>query len=279
MLRNGNGFPLPDLGAAIARYNTTPQVELLGLSPHQAAALLDGDWRTVGALRLNQALTPVQTGPVRQFRLALQLLRELLDRGPAAATATGNLARSAVARMLEELEFPPGYVASVRRYNKVINEPDVALLHGLRLALVTAGYMRRNRGFRITARGRTALDLAERAPGAVFARLFMARMGVTAPFLDDEGRVFRSPIGPALFLLQRHAADWIDSLELTDRLLIPALVPHDTPAQLGFSAYQWVLAPCEEFGLLERREGPTGLQPDRIRVTPLFGEFIGFPFA
>jgi hypothetical protein len=140
------------------------------------------------------------------------------DRGPAAATATGNLARKFVALALDAVEFPPGCLEAVRRYNKVINEAHVGPLFPLRLALVAAGFLRRQRGFRITERGRAALE-GPADPGASFGRLFLARMGVDGRWLDQEGLTFRSALGPALFLLGRHGADWVDSLKLTDRLL------------------------------------------------------------
>jgi hypothetical protein len=104
-------------------------------------------------------------------------------------------------------------------------------------------------------------------------------MGVTARFLDAEGLGFRSPLGPALFLLSRRAARWIDTLDLTSHLLIPSLVPHETPGQLAMLAYRWVLAPCLEFGLVEERGGLKALEPVSVRVTALFAELITFRFV
>jgi hypothetical protein len=56
MASGGNGFGPADVGRAIAGYNAASQRELLDLSPNQVGQLLDGDWRTVGAVRLNQHL-------------------------------------------------------------------------------------------------------------------------------------------------------------------------------------------------------------------------------
>lgn len=43
-------------------YNARPQAELGGLSPDQMAALLYGDWKSTGALRLNEDLPLVAFG-------------------------------------------------------------------------------------------------------------------------------------------------------------------------------------------------------------------------
>ena len=57
--------PFPSIDALNARlaqrmqqYNTTPQPELGGLSPDQAAQLLYGDWATVGAFRVTGEAAP-----------------------------------------------------------------------------------------------------------------------------------------------------------------------------------------------------------------------------
>ena len=259
-------------------YNAAPQAELLGLSPNQLAQLLDGDWRTIGAVRLTSRITGEQAGRAWAFRAAVAFMRLVIDHGSAPVTATGNLTRKFVALALEALPFPPGYLDQVREFNKVINEPDVGLLFELRHTLVEAGYLRGRAGFRVTPRGRKALDLVATEPGAVFRRLFLARMGVTGDILDEEGVTFRSPLGPALFLLQERAVDWIESAALMGGLMIPHLVPHETVHQLHFLAWQWVVEPCHDFGLVDRREGTSLTEPDQVRITPLFGEFISFRF-
>ena len=62
------------------------------------------------------------------------------------------------------------------------------------------------------------------------------------------------------------------------RLMIPHLVPHETVHQLRFLVWQCVVAPCHDFGLVDRREGASLAEPDQVRITPLFGEFISFRF-
>ena len=259
-------------------YNAAPQAELLGLSPNQLMQLLDGDWRTTGAVRLTSRLTGDLAGRAWAFRAALAFMRLVITQGSAPVTATGNLTRKFVALAVEALDFPPGYLDRIRQYNKVINEPDVGRLFELRHTLVEAGYLRGRAGFRVTPLGRKALELVAVEPGAVFRRLFLARMGLTGNILDKEGVTFRSPLGPALFLLQERAADWIESPALMGALLIPHLVPHQTVYQLGSLAWQWVVAPCRDFGLVDVREGARLIEPDHVRITPLFGEFISFRF-
>lgn len=194
----GNGLNPAALRRMMDGYNAAPQAELLGLSPNQVMQLLDGDWRTTGAVRLTSRLTGEQAGRAWAFGAALAFLYLVIDQGSAPVTATGNLTRKFVALAVEALDFPPGYLDRVREYNKVINEPDFGLLFVLRHTLVEAGYLRGRAGFRVTPRGRKALDLMAAEPGAVFRRLFLARMGVTGDILGEEGVTFRSPLGPAL---------------------------------------------------------------------------------
>ena len=258
-------------------YNSRPQAELLGLSPNQLAQLLDGDWRTVGALRLNQSLSQEQVNRSWAFPAAMAFLRLVRDHGPASATATGNLTRKFVATCLETLEFSPKYLAELREMNRVINEPDVSRLFELRITLVAAGYLRRRTGFRLTRLGRQALDAPPSEAGRIFARLFLARMGVTGDLLDQEGLVFRSPLAPALYQMHLTRGARIESRELSERLLLPHLVEHETVFQLSSLAYRWVIAPCLEFGLAERHEGNWKLgDPTLTWITPLFGEFVRF---
>ena len=272
----GNGLNPAALRRMMDGYNATPQAELLGLSPDQVMQLLDGDWQTTGAVRLTSRLTGEQAGRAWAFGAALAFLRLVIDQGSAPVTATGNLTRKFVALAVDALDFPPGYLDRVREYNKVINEPDFGLLFELRHTLVEAGYLRGRAGFRVTPRGRKALDLVAAEPGAVFRRLFLARMGVTGDILDEEGVTFRSPLGPALFLLQERAVDWIESAALMGGLMIPHLVPHETVHQRRSLAWQWVVAPCHDFGLVGLREGASLAEPDHVRITPLFREFISF---
>jgi hypothetical protein len=262
----------------VRRYNATPQAELLGLSPDELGQLLDGDWRTVGAVRLNPALEPDQVAQAWAYRAGLDLLRLIQERGPAGVTATGNLNRQFVATALDAVEFPAGFVEQVREMNKVVNEDDVWLLQDLRLALVAAGYLRRQRGFRVTAEGRAVIEHPTETAGRFFLRLFLARTGLSRSLIDSEGTWFRSPVGPALYLLSRHARDWVDPEALAERILLPHLLSESTSLQLEVLAYSWVIHPCVEFGLLEQSGGLRMLDPRSYRTSRLFGEFVRFRF-
>ncbi len=252
--------------------------DLPGLSPNRLAQLLDGDWRSIGAVRLAATLPANRVDEAWAYRAAFRLLGLIRDQGAAPVTATGNLNRKFVAQALETLDFTAEELDLVHRYNKVVNEDDVPRLRELRETLVTCGYVRRQRGFRVTALGRRLLDGKAGTPGETFRRLFMGRMGIPRPCLDREGEPFRTPLGPALYLLKRRAAGWIEQLELDDGLLIPWLVPHETRHQLGGMAYRWVVAPALDFGLVERKPKAELLDPSYLRTTPLFGEFVSFRF-
>ncbi|MGE0555261.1 MAG: hypothetical protein AB7R55_17665 [Gemmatimonadales bacterium] len=279
MKRNGADH---DLEAHIRRmvdaYNATTQLDLLGLSPIQLAQLLDGDWRSVGAVRLAGTLPAERVDEAWAYRAAFRLLRLIRDQGSAPVTATGNLNRKFVAQALAALDFTAEELDQIHRYNKVVNEDDVPRLRELRETLTTCGYLRRQRGFRVTALGRRLLDGASGTPGETFRRLFMGRMGVQRRWLDREGDPFRTPLGPALYLLARRAGEWIEQLELDAGLLIPSLVPHETPFQLGMMAYRWVIAPALDFGLVEFKPKAKLLDPSYLKTTPLFEDFVSFRF-
>ncbi|MHB1329095.1 MAG: hypothetical protein ACYC2K_12940 [Gemmatimonadales bacterium] len=266
-----------EIGRYIDGYNAAPQAELLGLSPNQVRSLTRGDWRTVGTVRVDQHLNHEQVRRGWIFPPALALLRLVAEQGVAPITPAGNLNRKFVALALEEIGLPPEHLAQIRAVNKVIDEPDSWLLMRLREALLDAGWLRRRKGFIVSSSGRAALAAAESDPGPLFARLFLARMGL-GKFLDEEGTPFETPLGPALYLLRREGRQWIDQLTLDRRHMLPTFFPELIPEQLGMMAYQWVVAPCLDFGLLEEENPFKYTFPNRLRTTPLFSEFISFHF-
>lgn len=278
MVQESGYDPPADVGASIDRYNQAPQDELFGLSPDELAQLYRGDWRTVGAVRLRPDLDSARLAGVWAFDAALDLLRLIHENRVAPTTAGGNLNRKFMALVLERLTFEPAYLEDLRRYHKVIDEPDVGPVFDLRMALVAAGYLQRRNGFRVTPLGRRTLEQVATEPGPAFQRLFLARMGIHQPFLDEVGLEFQSPLGPALCLLGRGAGEWVDVPEITSRLLLPWLVPHETLVQLHMLASWWVLNPCVEFGLLARREEPPPRWRSEVRLTPLFSDFVKFAF-
>ncbi|MBX3146252.1 MAG: hypothetical protein KF785_05735 [Gemmatimonadales bacterium] len=267
-----------ELARIATRYNATPQPELLGLSPDQVEALFVGDWRTIGAVRLAAGLNREQVSRGWFFPAALELLRLVSEHRIAPVTATGNLSRKFVAEALERLTFPPGELEAMRQFNKVINEPDAWHLLRLRETLVDAGWLRRRKGFLVSSAGRAALAAAASEPGPSFRWLFLAAVGITGRFLEGEGIPFQTGVGPALYLLRREAREWAEGSYLSHCLLIPSLFRDCPPAQLTWMAYDFVLHPATDFGLLEKQPGPTLLEPTLYRVTPLFGEFVSFRF-
>ncbi|MGE0554088.1 MAG: hypothetical protein AB7R55_11730 [Gemmatimonadales bacterium] len=53
-------------------------------------------------------------------------------------------------------------------------------------------------------------------------------------------------------------------------------MPHETPFELGAIAYQWVVAPALEFGLVERKPKAKLLDRSYLKTTPLFEQFVSF---
>jgi hypothetical protein len=85
-------------------------------------------------------------------------------------------------------------------------------------------------------------------------------MGIRGPFLDEEGMVFQSPLGPALYLLQRKAHDW-QGADAGPAPPDPKAGSARNAVPAGLHGYQWVVAPCLEFGLLEKRTGSKPIDP------------------
>ncbi|MEZ4457856.1 MAG: hypothetical protein R2882_15110 [Gemmatimonadales bacterium] len=268
----------PILANIAAGYNATPQAELLGLSPNEAAELISGDWRTVGAFRLSPDLSAEQASRGWAFRAAPVLLGMIRDEGPVPVTATSrNLVRAFMARAVEAVGLPAEEYERIRSMRKVINETDVPWLARLREALTAAGWIHHRKGVRITPRGREALATWSAEPGRRYLELFMARVGADRRLIDHPGEPVHSVIGPAFYLLGRHAAEWAEFHNLTGRLILPTMTAEMTASERRTMGYQWVVAPGLEFGLVEEREGEM-LDPTRFRVTPLYREFVSFRF-
>ncbi|MBI4408574.1 MAG: hypothetical protein HY561_02620 [Gemmatimonadetes bacterium] len=285
---------LDELNAFVARrvaeYNARPQPRLGGLSPHQAAQLLAGDWKRRGPLRLNTELGAAEVRPSRLYRNARAFLQALRDEGPALATEFGNLNRRFVSAMLDRLEWDEGErerVRHLRRHYRVINEEFFQPLHLLRVLLGLAHLVRRRRGrFRLTRRAALLLD--EERAGELYASLFRTFFrGFNLAYLHDapDSPALQETLALTLYRMRAAAAEWHRPLLLAERVLPDAV--REQPADLfGENAAAWafegrVVQPLVWFGLLERRDLPgriPGPEKFEVRKTPLFDRFLRFDF-
>lgn len=272
------------LDRRMAQYNRAPQVELGGVSPAQAQALLDDRWDGTGPLRIAEDLPSTAFDGVEALLMvnAQRLLRVVADEGPIRLTPAGNLPRAFVARMLDTLSWYPGFVTDLRDGSRVLNEEDVRPLHITRVVLELARLLRRaGRQVRTTAEGRT-LSAPDRA-GALAARLFRTYFkALDLRYLTQGigGEEIQSLFPLILWRLAGLDVGWRTASELTDAVTTPEhraawdelLVP------LWNFMQGRVLNPLCDFGLLETDLDGWSLESLRYRRTPLFSRFLSWEF-
>ena len=276
------------VGERTEGYNATPQDELSGLSPAQAHALLGGDWKGGGPLRLAEDLALDQLAGSPMLTNARILLQAVIERDGLPTTQAGNLRRVLVAEMLERMTWRDGYAERVRSMNKAINEDDVWGLHVLRIVLEVGGLLRRRKGqFKVTRAGRKLAG--EQKSGALLAHLFRAHFKDFNLAYGDRDAAAPSLQYVVPLLLWRigvEARKWVDPEALAERILPESLRndPEDPPmlSDGGISrCRRRVVQPLVGFGLLEERV----LSPSNerwwkrrveVRVAPLFDHLLRF---
>lgn len=286
-------------------YNTRPQSDLGGLSPLQATRLLYGEWvtgpadmsdptddRPPIAVRLATDIEPDALSGAVFLRRARELIAALAASGGVKATAAGNLPRKLVGRMLE-LEDAE-YIASVRRYNKVINEADNWGLHITRIVVGLARLVVLRKGvFGTTRRGR-ALAAPGRG-GELLALLFETYFRTfNLAYLDrcPEAPAFQQTIAYPMWRFGQLGGEWRTAKEWAPLLLLPSVRPEIHPGPHGWDPSpslvgQRLLRPFVQFGLAEARPcarddekaTPFPVRRDEYRPTSLYGRFLEFGVA
>src|SRR5947207_195010 len=85
------------------------------------------------AIRLEPNLTEMDLSASAVARTGRILLQRAADEGGLKLTATGNLSRAVVAKMLEVIEWPGLDKAELLQFHKVVNEPDFLPVHFVRV--------------------------------------------------------------------------------------------------------------------------------------------------
>jgi len=250
------------LDARMRSYNTRPQPELGGLSPLQMTELLAGNWRTTGALRVNETLSPEDVGDPDILHNAVAFLTTLRDEGPAKATAG---------------------------VNKVIDEADVGPLDILRHLLQIARLVNRRKGFFHLSSTNRAFVQEERR-GALLALLFLEffqqmDLRFVEGWTGDEG--LQRTIAFTFWKLRTEADTWALPAHLAevawlDSAKDPVTVSYMSEAEFRASRLRRrVLEPLVWFGLLESRDLPAADRwehPIEVRKTPLYDRLLQFTF-
>lgn len=278
------------LTSSTSDYNARPQAELGGLSPDEMNQLLDGDWASKGALRLNEGLAAEVLNESKFLADAKTLLAYVASEGPVKETAAHNLPRAVVAQLLPRLRMSGGRrIAAEVAGDGPINESDVLWLPALRHTLLFAGLLVRRKGLRITTLGRQLLPANK--TGELYAHLFRTlfqKFDLRSLGGDIRHPGLQSTLPYSFYKLRTAARDWLSSESLAQAAWLESAKEPPTAweaANVDFRHYTFwrrVLDPLVQFALVEER---TLLSNDPVkeslefRVTPLFGKFMRFEFA
>ena len=240
--------------------------------------------RETSGLRLATDLNASDLASSAVVRNAVVLLDAAARGDGLKLTATGNLTRTVVSDMIDCFEWPGYETASALALNKVVNEPDFAPLHFVRMTLQSAGLLRRRKGALFATKAAQEL-VSQRRLGALQAILFHVAFWRLDLSYFGRGLLGSWPqpdIGVALWSLAAAAWHW----ETPERLSRLCTIP--TPEVLeagtwdrGAMAFEArVLRPLFWFGLLENRSEkfpPRPLGEDHLfRKSPMFDRFLEF---
>jgi hypothetical protein len=236
-----------------------------------------------GPIRLANDLTPdeIQQSPIA--RNALILLRLANENPGLQLTATGNLSRAVVARMIEHLTWPDFDMAVHFSVSKIANERDFFPLYFLRHIVEAARLIRRYKGhFRTTPAGRKYL--LERNTHPLQAVLFHTTfwyLNLVYLSWSAYGDWPQRDVGTVLWSLSVAAHDWQTSEQLTRLCTMPTADMFGRPYDsTSYAMEGQILRPLIWFGLMEQRDGEPEpgqlVAPRFFRKTALFDRFLSF---
>jgi hypothetical protein len=233
------------------------------------------------AIRIEPGLSETDLAGSSILRTARIVLERAGDAGGLKLTATGNLARSVVAEMIQMIDWPDFDKATMFELNKVINEPDFFPVHFVRSLLQATKLVRKHRDRLVPTRLGKKMVANERQ-GALQALLFHIAL-----WHVNLGYFGRNPleswpqnnVGIVLWSLSASANDWMRPDKLTRLCTVPVIGVVEASWDLGsFAMEARILRPLTWFGLLEWRweEKPDLGEPRLYRKTPLFDRFVKF---
>lgn len=277
------------MDAQMRGYNSRPQADLGGLSPSQMYDLLYGDWKSTGALRLNEHLTLDDLSGAAILADARTLIAYIRDEGPVKETAARYLPPAAVVALLPGLRMllEPG-ISRNHTFKTPSREAEVPWLLELREIMTFGKLLVRRKGVRITTLGRALLPV-ERA-GELYAHVFRTFFrSFNLSVLDGASlnAGLQGTLAYSLHMLRSTAREWKSPKELAQSSwLESAKDPLDawerTSGDHRYIPFKCrVLDPLVQFGLLEirphKRDGAMRWESD-YRCSPLYARFLRFEF-
>jgi len=296
-IKSNEHSSLDEIKAAVDRvahaYNTKPQEGFNGLSPTQMHYLMGSEWDSNSpGIRCHENLTCDDLAESDMFYNARLFLSTLNEENGTKATTAGNLNRKFVNAMAEQMRHPDGFLDDLWRYNKVINEQDVRVLHYLRIVIDAAGLIKKQKGaFQITKKGASMLsdDKAGQLYALIF-RTFFTRFNLAYMDRMDELLRLQADLPFTFYVIGQRAQDWVECQELAECAFHPQIA-HDLQPEVFEDIYinipllalrTRVLKPLEWFGLVQlqvpdsKHRLDSFLETPRARITPLFNKFIEF---
>ena len=262
-----------------------------GLNPNQIYDLLTGEWKSnQGPLKLNKDLNRKDVNESIFFHNARTMLLKAQKEDGLGLTQKGNLQRKPISELIPDCIWPEGYLEEVKRYNKVVNEHDIWLLHTTRILLEVAGLLHKHKGKLRAVKKHAGLSLGSRS-GDLYRHLFITYFRkLNISYLSNDYSDFpnvQENVPFALFRLQELADDWISISELKEKIFLPIayddiLIETQYYMKPEWFVYSLMLKPLELFGLIETREFEKeslwSYHPDQCRKTVLFDRFISVEF-
>lgn len=176
-----------------------------------------------GPIRLATDLTPDELQQSAVASRTATLLRAAMPAPGLKLTATGNLARSVVADMVDRFAWPSFDKDEVFRFHKVVNEPDFLPLLFTRQIAEAAGLLRKSKGhLRTSPRGRAVLG-EPNLPSlqALLFHLTMWHLDLSDFGRGLHGRWPQGDVGLVLWSLSVAADEWQSPERLTRLCTIP----------------------------------------------------------
>ena len=235
------------------------------------------------AIRLRADIPAADLSSSTMVRNTIILLQHAAESAGLSLTATGNLTRATVADMIPQMEWPGFDKADMYRFNKVINEPDFAPLHIIRVTALAAGLLRPSRGrLFITTSRRDMLSPGQQgALLACLATTMFWKRSLAEYDRDILGTWPQSDIGVVLWSFGVSATDWQSPDALARLCTIPVNGILEADWDMGATLLEArILRPLLWLGLIEHRQeaipgSPFGRR-HFYRKMPLFDKLIAF---